>query len=90
MWKSLLAVFISIFIAEMGDKTQLAILLFSTDRDINKVAVFISASLAMSVATLIAVLVGSVIGEHISQRILKIVAGIGFVAIGIWVLLGAR
>jgi len=39
---------------------------------------------------LIAVLVGSVIGEHISQRILKIVAGIGFVAIGIWVLLGAR
>lgn len=90
MWKSLLAVFISIFIAEMGDKTQLAIILFSTDRDINKVAVFISASLAMSVATLIAVLVGSVMGEHISQRILKIVAGIGFVAIGIWVLLGAR
>jgi len=90
MFKTLLAVFTSIFIAELGDKTQIAVLLFSTNKDINKVLVFISASLAMTVATLIGVIVGSKIGIFIPERILKIVAGVGFIAIGIWVLIGSK
>jgi len=90
MFKTLLAVFTSIFIAELGDKTQIAVLLFSTNKDINKVLVFISASLAMTIATLIGVIVGSKIGIFIPERILKIVAGAGFIAIGIWVLIGSK
>ncbi|MGQ9706560.1 MAG: TMEM165/GDT1 family protein [bacterium] len=90
MLRTLLTVFTSVFIAELGDKTQLAVLLFSTDRDINKILVFISASLAMTIATLIGVIVGSKFGIFIPERILKIVAGIGFIGIGIWVLVGSR
>jgi len=90
MLKTLFTVFISIFIAELGDKTQIAVLLFSTEKEMNKVLVFVSASLAMVAATLIGVIVGSKIGIFIPERALKIVAGIGFIAIGIWVLISSK
>jgi putative Ca2+/H+ antiporter (TMEM165/GDT1 family) len=84
------AVFLSIFLAELGDKTQMATLLLASDRDVNKVYLFVAAASALVLATLIAVAVGSFISRWISPQAIKIVAGIGFVAIGIWILWGAR
>jgi putative Ca2+/H+ antiporter (TMEM165/GDT1 family) len=68
----------------------MATLLLASDRDVNKVYLFVAAASALVLATLIAVAVGSFISRWISPQAIKIVAGIGFVAIGIWILWGAR
>jgi putative Ca2+/H+ antiporter (TMEM165/GDT1 family) len=86
-WKTLATVFVTVFIAEMGDKTQLATLLFSADRQVSKWAVFAGAALALTAAAGIGVLVGSQLERFVSPKALKTVAGIGFLAIGAWTLL---
>jgi putative Ca2+/H+ antiporter (TMEM165/GDT1 family) len=87
--KILLTVFASVFIAELGDKTQLATLLFAADKEVNKWTVFTGASLALVVASGIGVLAGGLVSEHVNARYLHYFAGIGFVAIGIWTLVRA-
>lgn len=87
--KILLTVFIAVFIAELGDKTQLATMLFAADKEVSKMTVFMGASLALIVASAIGVLAGSVISEYISEKYLHYIAGVGFVGIGIWTLIRA-
>ena len=87
--KVLLTVFVAVFIAELGDKTQLATLLFASDKDVSKWTVFLGASSALIVAAGIGVLAGGVISQYISERYLHYIAGIGFVGIGIWTLVKA-
>jgi len=88
-YKILLTVFVAVFIAELGDKTQLATMLFAADKEVSKLTVFIGASLALIVASAIGVLAGSAISQHINEKNLNYIAGIGFVGIGIWTLLKA-
>ncbi len=88
-YKVLFTVFIAIFIAELGDKTQLATLLFAADKDVSKLTVFIGASLALIVASGIGVLAGGVVSQYVSEKYLHYIAGIGFVGIGVWTLLKA-
>jgi putative Ca2+/H+ antiporter (TMEM165/GDT1 family) len=88
-WKIFLTVFASIFIAELGDKTQLATLLFATDRDIGRFNIFIAASAALVVSTAIGVLAGSLLSEFIDPKYLQYIAGIGFIAIGAFTLYNA-
>lgn len=88
-YKILLTVFTAVFIAELGDKTQLATMLFAADREVSKLTVFFGASLALIVASAIGVLAGSLVAEYVSERVLRYVAGAGFIAIGIWTLLKA-
>ena len=83
-------IFLTVFLAELGDKTQLATLLFASDTQVSKVGVFLTASGALVLSTLIAVLVGSQLSQYISPRMLKIMAGVGFIVIGTWVLWSAR
>jgi putative Ca2+/H+ antiporter (TMEM165/GDT1 family) len=87
--KLLATVFTSVFIAELGDKTQLATLLFSADQAVSKLAVFIAASAALVLATGIGVLAGGLVSQHVSPATLKYVAGAGFIAIGAWTLMRA-
>lgn len=87
--KVFITVFITIFIAEIGDKTQLATMLFAADNAASKMTVFIAASLALMVAAGIGVLAGGVISHYISAKQLSMIAGIGFIGIGIWTLLSA-
>jgi putative Ca2+/H+ antiporter (TMEM165/GDT1 family) len=87
--KTLLTVFAAVFVAELGDKTQLATLLFAADREVNKLAVFAGASLALIVASAIGVLAGAAVSQHISEKYLHYAAGIGFVVIGVWTLFKA-
>ncbi len=81
-WKIFLTIFISVFIAELGDKTQLATMLFAADREVSKYTVFLAASAALIVASAIGVLAGSVMSDYINEKYLHYIAGAGFIAIG--------
>ena len=88
-YKVLFTVFAAVFVAELGDKTQLATMLFAADKEVSKLTVFVGASLALIVASAIGVLAGSAISHYVSEKHLHYVAGIGFIAIGIWTLVRA-
>ena len=77
-------VFGSIFVAEIGDKTQLATLLYAADADNAKLTVFLASALALVLASAIGVVAGTLVSEVVSPRVLSWVAGAGFVAIGLW------
>jgi putative Ca2+/H+ antiporter (TMEM165/GDT1 family) len=85
-FKVLITVFAAVFIAELGDKTQLATLLFAADKDVSKLTVFTGASLALIVTSAIGVAAGSLLAAYVSPRALHYVAGAGFVVIGLWTL----
>ena len=87
--KLLATVFVTVFLAELGDKTQLATLLYAADRTVSKLTVFLGASLALILASAIGVLAGGFIAEHVDERVLRYVAGGGFIVIGVWTLLRA-
>jgi len=88
-WKIFLTVFAAVFIAELGDKTQLATMLFAADKEVSKFTVFIAASAALVVASAIGVLAGSLLSEYIDEKFLHYVAGIGFIIIGAFTLYNA-
>jgi len=88
-WKIFVTIFIAVFIAELGDKTQLATMLFATDKEISKYTVFFAASAALIVATAIGVLAGVLFSEFINEKYLHYIAGIGFILIGAFTLYNA-
>ena len=88
-YKVLITVFVAVFIAELGDKTQLATLLFAADKEVSKLTVFLGASLALILASGIGVLAGGLISQYISAKYFHYIAGVGFIGIGIWTLLKA-
>jgi putative Ca2+/H+ antiporter (TMEM165/GDT1 family) len=88
-WKIFLTVFASVFIAELGDKTQLATMLFAADKEVSRTTVFLAASAALVIASGLGVLAGSVLTQMISEKILHYVAGAGFIVIGVFTLLRA-
>lgn len=75
-------VFIAVFLAELGDKTQIAAMLFASDDEKSRLMVFAAASLALVASTALAVLLGAAVERHLGQLPLKLLAGLGFVAIG--------
>jgi putative Ca2+/H+ antiporter (TMEM165/GDT1 family) len=86
--KTYLIVFASVFVAELGDKTQMATLLYAADPGVaGKLGVFLAAASALVLSTALAVVIGSHAGDWISPKVLKTVAGLGFIAVGAWVLL---
>jgi len=85
--KTYLVVFASVFVAELGDKTQLATLLYAIDPVTVKLGVFLAAAAALVLSSALAVVIGSHAGDWISPKVLKTVAGLGFIAVGAWVLL---
>jgi putative Ca2+/H+ antiporter (TMEM165/GDT1 family) len=86
MWTTLLSVFTTVFLAEIGDKTQLATLLYAAEGRTSGWVVFAGASLALVAAAAIAVLAGTQIERFVRPSTLKTIAGLGFIAIGCWTL----
>ena len=82
--KILTTVFGIVFLAELGDKTQLATLLFAAKSPGNLVTVFVGASAALIVASAIGVLAGGLVSQYVGPKILSYVAGAGFIIIGAW------
>ncbi len=85
--RELVTIFLTVFLAEIGDKTQLATVLFATDGDLSRWSVFAAAALALVVATAIAVIAGAAAENYLQSIPLKLIAGLGFIAIGIWTVL---
>jgi putative Ca2+/H+ antiporter (TMEM165/GDT1 family) len=75
-------IFITVFLAELGDKTQLATLLFASDGEKSKFMVFIAAALALVASTGVAVIAGAAAERWLTVLPLKLLAGLGFVIIG--------
>ena len=74
----------TVCLAELGDKTQLATLLFASKSPSSLVTIFVAASGALILSSAIAVVGGAAISNYVDPRILSWVAGIGFILIGIW------
>ena len=83
----MLTTFGIIFLAEMGDKTQLAAMTMAADSK-KPWAVFIGASLALAAVSLLGVLVGTVIGDYVPIVWVKRVAATAFIVIGVLMLFG--
>ena len=79
-----LTVFATVFLAELGDKTQLATFLYAAEAERSKLLVFLGAASALVVTSAIGVAMGDVVARYVSPRALSYAAGTGFVAIGLW------
>ena len=85
-FKVLLTTFATIFLAELGDKTQLATFAFSAETK-SRVSVFIGSAGALVLTSLLGVLLGAAISRLIPPNFLKMGAGVLFVILGIWMIL---
>ncbi len=86
-WTAFWTTFGALFIAEMGDKTQLAAITLSAQTR-SPLSVFLGAALALALVSLIGVAVGTVLGQYIPENILRKVAAAAFIVIGILMLWG--
>jgi Ca2+/H+ antiporter, TMEM165/GDT1 family len=86
-FRILLSTFGVIFLAEMGDKTQLAAMTMAADSK-KPWAVFLGASLALVAVSALGVLVGSLIGDYVPLVWVKRVAATAFIVIGVLMLFG--
>jgi len=84
--KLMVSVFGIVFLAELGDKTQLATLLFASRSPEQLAVVFLGASAALVVASAIGVLAGGLLAQYLNPKVLNLAAGVGFILIGIWTL----
>ncbi len=80
-------VFLTVFVAELGDKTQLATLLYASDASHSKMIVFAASAAALVATSGIAVLAGSFVANYVDPKIMNWLAGLGFVGVGLWILL---
>jgi len=83
----LITMFLTIFVAELGDKTQMATLLYAAERRDQALGVFIASASALVLGAAISVLVGAYGGRWLQNVPLKLLAGIGFIVIGVWSLI---
>ncbi len=88
-WKVFLTIFGTVFLAELGDKTQLATVLFATRESLHPFVVFLAASAALIAASAIGVAAGSFIADQVDTKVLSYIAGAGFVIIGAWTIWNA-
>ncbi|MDG1824797.1 MAG: TMEM165/GDT1 family protein [Henriciella sp.] len=84
----LITVALTIFLAELGDKTQLATLLFATDSKYSPWLIFIAASTALVASSALAVILGTAAERYLSMLPLKLISGLGFTAIGLFMIVG--
>ena len=82
--KLVATVFIAVFLAELGDKTLLATLLFAAREGSSLITVFVAASSALVASTALGVVAGATLSNYLEPRYLSYAAGAGFMVIGAW------
>jgi Ca2+/H+ antiporter, TMEM165/GDT1 family len=87
--KLLLTTFGLVFLAELGDKTQLATFCFSADCEDSRLSVFLGSAGALVLSSLIAVLLGAGVSRFVSPTAIKLGAGIFFLVVGSWTIYSA-
>lgn len=87
MWKIIFTSFCMVFLAELGDKTQLQTMLLATQTK-SILGVFIGASIALVLSAFIGVIAGTYITRYIPPSYLQMAAGTAFIIIGILTILG--
>lgn len=86
-WKIFGTAFLTLFLAELGDKTQLAVITMTASTE-SKVAIFLGASLALVSVTLLAVLFGGVLSQYVPAEWLHRIVAVAFIVIGFLMLIG--
>ena len=86
-WKIFGTAFLTLFLAELGDKTQLAIITMTSKTD-SKLAVFLGASLALVIVSLLAVLFGGVLTAYVPTEWLQRIVAFASIVIGVLMLIG--
>jgi len=84
--KFMMTTFGLVFLAELGDKTQLATFCLSADCESSKWSVFIGSAVALVIASLIVVVFGDAISRIVPPSYIRIGAGVFFLAAGVWML----
>jgi putative Ca2+/H+ antiporter (TMEM165/GDT1 family) len=85
-FKVMLTTFGMIFLAELGDKTQLATFAFAVENK-SKLAVFLGSSCALILTSLLVVVFGSAVSRLIPANYLKGGSGALFILLGLWILI---
>ena len=80
--------FLMIFLAELGDKTQISTFAFASESS-SPLSVFLGASLALVCASFLGVAFGGIVGRFVPERIMKFVAALVFIGFGTWTLVEA-
>lgn len=78
--------FVMIFLAEMGDKTQVAALLAAAENK-SFLTVALATVLALSFAGVLGVFFGHILGSFINPKFIKTLSGLAFILIGVWTLI---
>jgi putative Ca2+/H+ antiporter (TMEM165/GDT1 family) len=86
-WKIFGTAFLTLFLAELGDKTQLAVITMTSSTE-SKIAVFLGASLALITVTLLAVVFGGLLSQYVPTEWLQRIVAAAFILIGFLMLLG--
>ena len=86
-WRVIFTTFGVIFLAEMGDKTQLAAMTMAAETK-KPWAVLIGASVALACVSAIGVIVGGALGHYVPIIWVKRVAAVAFIVIGVLILIG--
>jgi len=79
--KELITTFITIFLAEMGDKTQFAVMSFAA-KSLKPINIYLGATLAFLVTNLISVILGVNIAKIFPHQYIKYISGLLFILIG--------
>ncbi len=86
MWQSFLTTFATVFVAEMGDKTQLATFGFAAGSH-SRWMVFAGAAVALICTSALGVLAGTLVGKYVSPAMIRYGSGFLFILIGLFTLL---
>lgn len=87
VWKVVFSTFWLVFVAELGDKTQLATMLLAA-RSASPFSVFVGSALALVTSCCVGVMAGSAITRVIPPHVIQLGAGIAFVVLGFVLILG--
>jgi putative Ca2+/H+ antiporter (TMEM165/GDT1 family) len=86
-WKIFGTAFVTLFLAELGDKTQLAVITMTAGTD-SKIAVFLGASLALITVTALGIIFGGVLAQYVPTEWLQRIVAVAFIVIGVLMLVG--
>ena len=86
MWQ-LGTIFVTIFLAELGDNAQIATLLLASEQKNTPISVFFASASALALCAAVSVALGACAGRWLEQIPLKLIAGVGFIFIGAWTII---